>query len=63
MNSVRSNNIRLKYQRGTSLGSKDIGIRKFEFMAKNQFHYKTMIGGVGISNNLKIRWKSLSFGA
>ena len=34
MNSVRSNNISLKYQRFTTLGSKDIGIRKSEFVAK-----------------------------
>ena len=34
MNSVRSNNLRLKYQRFTPSGWKDIGIRKFEFVAK-----------------------------
>ena len=33
----RSNNISLKYQRFTTLGSKDIGIRKSEFVAKTQF--------------------------
>ena len=37
MNSVRSNNINLKYQRFTTLGSKDIGIIKSEFVAKTQF--------------------------
>ena len=36
MSSVRSNNISLKYQRFTTLGFKDIGIRKSEFVAKNQ---------------------------
>ena len=36
MTSVRSNNISLKYQRFTTLGFKDIGIRKSEFVAKNQ---------------------------
>ena len=34
--SVRSNNISLKYQRVTTSGFKDIGIRKSEFVAKNQ---------------------------
>ena len=34
---VRSNNISLKYQRFTTLGSKDIGIRKSEFAATTQF--------------------------
>ena len=37
MNSVRSNNISLKYQRFTTLGSKDKGIIKSEFVAKTQF--------------------------
>ena len=37
MNSVRSNNISLKYQRFTTLGSKDIRIIKSEFVAKTQF--------------------------
>ena len=37
MNSVRSNNISLKYQRFTTLGSKDIGIINSEFVAKTQF--------------------------
>ena len=39
MNSVRSNNISLKYQRFTTLGSKDIGIINSEFVAKTQFLY------------------------
>jgi len=34
---VRSNNISLKYQRFAKLGSKDIGMRKSEFVAKTQF--------------------------
>jgi len=42
MNSVRSNNISLKYQRFTTLGSKDIGIIKSEFVAKTQFLYRNM---------------------
>ena len=37
MNSVRSNNISLKYQRFTTLRSKDIGIINSEFVAKTQF--------------------------
>jgi len=32
-----SNNLRLKYQRFKPSGSKDIGIKKFEFVAKIQF--------------------------
>ena len=34
---VRSNDISLKYQRCTTLGSKDIGIINSEFVAKTQF--------------------------
>ena len=34
MDSVRSNNLSFKYQRYTTLGWNDIGIRKSEFMAK-----------------------------
>ena len=34
MNYVRSNNISLKYQRFATLDSKDIGIRKSEFVAQ-----------------------------
>ena len=37
MNSVRSNNLSLKYQRFTPSDWKDIGIRKFDFVAKTQF--------------------------
>ena len=37
MNSVKSNNISLKYQRFATLGYKDIGIIKSEFVAKTQF--------------------------
>ena len=37
MTFVRSKNISLKYQRFTTLGSKDIGNRKSEFVAKSQF--------------------------
>ena len=37
MNSVRSNNLSLKYQMFTLSGCKAIGIIKFEFVAKTQF--------------------------
>ena len=37
MNSVRSNNIGLKYQRFTTLASKDIGNINSKFVAKTQF--------------------------
>ena len=37
MNSVRSNSLSLKYHRCTTSGCKNIGIRKFEFVAKTQF--------------------------
>ena len=34
LNSVKSNNLSLKYQRITTSGCRDIGIRKFEFVAQ-----------------------------
>ena len=37
MNSVRTNNVSLKYLKFTLLGCKDNGIGKFEFVAKTQF--------------------------
>ena len=37
MNYLRSNKISFKYLRFTPSGSKDIGIRKFDFVAKTQF--------------------------
>ena len=37
MNSVRSNSQSLKYHRFIPPGCKDIGVRKFKFVAKNQF--------------------------
>ena len=40
MTFVRSKNISLKSHRFTKLGSKDIGIRKSEFVAKCQFLYR-----------------------
>ena len=43
MNSVKWNNLRLKYHRFTPSGCKDIRIRKFEFVAKIQFLYIVVI--------------------
>ena len=40
MNSVRSNNVSLKYQRFATLGSEDIWIINSEFVAKTQFFYQ-----------------------
>ena len=37
INSGRSNSLSLKYQRSTPSGCKDIGVRKFKFVAKTQF--------------------------
>ena len=37
MNSIRSNNVSLKYQRFATLESKDIGIMNSKFVAKTQF--------------------------
>ena len=37
MNYVRSNSLSLKYQGFPPSDSQDIGIRKFEFVAKSQF--------------------------
>ena len=39
MNSISSNSFNLIYQRFTQSGCKDIGIRKFECVAKTQFLY------------------------
>ena len=41
MNSERSNNLSLKYQEFTQSGCGDKVIRKFEFLAKTYFLYKT----------------------
>ena len=48
MNSVRSNNLSLKYQRITSSGSKYIGFIKFEFGAKTQFICTMLNGNINI---------------
>ena len=39
MNSVRSKNLSLKYQRFTPSGGKNMGVRKSEFDTKTQFLY------------------------
>ena len=39
MNSVRLNNLSVKYQRFTPSGCEEIVIRKFEFAAKTPFLY------------------------
>ena len=39
LNSVRSNSLSLKYQRFPPLDCQNIGIGKFEFVAKTQFLY------------------------
>ena len=54
MTFVRSNNISLKYQRFTTLGSKDIGIRKSEFVAKSQFIWESWKFVVSI-------WEGINF--
>ena len=45
MTSVRSNNISLKYQRFTTLDSKDIGIRKTEFVQGLNSFVKNLFNG------------------
>ena len=52
MTFVRSKNISLKYQRFTTLGSKDIGIRKSEFVTKTQFL---------LIESHKLGWKIINF--
>ena len=54
MNAVRSNNISLKYQRFTTLGFKDVGIRKSEFVAKNQLLYWFLFNPQVSNENLDI---------
>jgi len=39
MKYIRLNNPRLKYQRFTPTGCRDIGIRTFQFVAKTQILY------------------------
>jgi len=50
MNFDASNYLSLKYQKSTTSGSIDIGIRKFEFVAKTQFLRFEV--GIGLSANV-----------
>ena len=43
INSVRSNNLSLKYQRFTPSDCTEVGIRIFEFVTKTQILYKTLL--------------------
>ena len=43
MNSVKSNNLSLKYKRLTLSDSKDKGVRKFQFVAKTQFLFNKKV--------------------
>ena len=56
MNSVRSNNLSLKYQSFTPSGCKDIGRRKFEFVAKTQilYTYTFFVTTVCIVSNINL---------
>ena len=56
MNSVRSNNLSLKYQRFKSSDCKDVRIRKFEFVTKNQILWKN-------SNETNVKFDILYRGA
>ena len=59
MNSVALNYLSLKYQKSTTSGSIDIGIRKFKFVAKTQFLCKgknvfvCVCGGGSLGRNYK----------
>ena len=54
MNTVRSNNLSLKYQRFSSSGWNDIGIRKFDFVAKSQFLCNLLILKIDINKYVDI---------
>ena len=61
MNVVRSNNISLKYERFTSSVCKDIGIRKFEFVAKTHFLYTKIDMYKFIQFFISIRYKNKNY--
>ena len=46
INSVRSNSLSLKYQRFTTSGCKDIGVRKCKFVAKTQFLFSNIFSAL-----------------
>ena len=48
MNTVISNNLSLKYQRFRASGTKDIGIRKFGFVAKTQFLWRVCLYPINV---------------
>ena len=54
MNSIRSNNLSLKYQRFTPSGCTNIGIRKFEFVAKFNFFKQKKCGFLTSLMTLKV---------
>ena len=56
MNSVRSSSLSLKYQRLTPSRWRDIGIRQFEFVAKNQFLF-IFRQSIGLVLELNFSWK------
>ena len=51
INSVRTNNLSLTYQRFSPLGCKDTGRRNFEFVAKTQFLLTQKIENIGEKRN------------
>ena len=60
MTFVRTNNIGFKYQRLRTLGSKDKGIRKSEFVAKTQFLCGNSFKELQIIINSRVKNKILS---
>ena len=46
MNSVRSNNLSLKYERFITSGLKDIVVKIYEFVTKTQFLQESIVFGV-----------------
>ena len=66
MNSVRSNNVSLKYQRFEPSGCKDIGFENFEFVAKTKFLYskhtfKTcLFFSIPLNKRIKLGLKNIS---
>ena len=54
MNSLRSNNLSLKYQRFTTSGCKDIGIKQFQFLVKAEFLDREFVRN--ISRHVETAW-------
>ena len=57
MNSAASSYHSLKYQKSTTSGSIDIGIRKFEFVAKTQFLSPENVTKILLLTSLLLRIK------